>query len=414
MKAKSIDQSNDIDFKDKDPLATKFQINSITLKNRLVKSATKESMVDEKGIIKQNYFDYYEKLSSGGIALIITGHMHVNEEGWDYKGMASADNDDQIPLLKKVADIVHNNGAAIFAQLNHAGFKVISGKRKDRGIVAPSKTKKAKKLSLSEIEKIIDDFGKSALRVKKGGFDGIQLHGAHAYLISQFLSKRLNRRNDKYGGSLKNRQRFLLEVYNCIRERVGDSFPITIKLDSYLYSYASIPPFIPLININESLDTAKQLEEVGIDAIEVSCGFNANRGALPIKDSVKAVYIYEEKPFQAAVLSHLLTPIDLIINHNNWFKAHHNINHIALFKKQLNVPILAGSCFRSPGYMRYVIESNKADMICMARPLIHDPYFPNKILSGSNEQSGCINCNLCLTLLPLGNPLRCYQGIPPR
>jgi 2,4-dienoyl-CoA reductase-like NADH-dependent reductase (Old Yellow Enzyme family) len=134
---------------------------------------------------------------------------------------------------------------------------------------------------------------------------------------------------------------------------------------------------------------------------------------MPYKLSITSSLKANNQTKLAILAGFLLTPPDLILNQTIWFQPHHNIKYIKLFKQNLNIPVLAGSCFRNPKYMKKVIKNHEADMICMARPLIHNPYFPNEILGGSNDPSKCINCNLCLFLLPSGKPLKCYYGKAP-
>ncbi|MFH1100766.1 MAG: NADH:flavin oxidoreductase [Methanobacteriota archaeon] len=398
---------------EKDPLATPFTINTLTIKNRLVRSATMENMVDEHGVATPQYIDLYERLSKGGTGLIISGHMFVDVNGRSTSGMTGAHSDEQVPQLRRTTDVVHEHGAKIFAQLNHVGFKALPEKNIGKKIVAPSKTRRATALTSTEITDIIHAFGESAARVKRAGFDGIQIHGAHSYLIAQFLSRWVNRRRDEYGGSLRNRQRFCLEVYERIRDEVGSQYPVCIKLDSYSYTYASTPPMVPLIRLKDSLDTGKRLEQEGIDGIEVSCGFNATRGAMPYKAALTALFASQGKQLQAAATNVLLSPVDVFLNRRFWFSPHHNLNHIRAFKQALNVPIMGGSCFRNPDVMRRVLDQGDMDMVCMSRPLIINPEFPKQIFSGLDEPSKCINCNLCLLLLPLRQPLQCYNGKPP-
>jgi 2,4-dienoyl-CoA reductase-like NADH-dependent reductase (Old Yellow Enzyme family) len=302
----------------------------------------------------------------------------------------------------------------VFAQLNHTGLKAFYEKGVKKDIGGPSKVVWTPSLTMEHIDQIIDDFASSALRVKQAGFDGIELHGAHQYLIAQFLSKRSNKRRDRYGGSLLNRQQFVVDVVERIRENVGPDFPVTIKLDSHSRSYASVPPLlISLITINEALNTAKRLEDIGIDAIEVSCGFFATRGAISYKLSLQSFYLANDDVLKAHLAGYLFTPIDWVFNHPIWFRPHHNLNNIKKFKETVDIPILAGSCFRDPSIMSDVIKHKQADMICMARPLIYNPEFPNQILGGSQKQSQCLNCNLCLVGLPSGKPMKCYYGKPP-
>ncbi|MEM0466345.1 MAG: NADH:flavin oxidoreductase [Candidatus Thermoplasmatota archaeon] len=396
------------------PLQQPIYIGSLCIPNRLVRSATHENMADAGGIVTPEYQKLYEKLSQGGTGLLITGHFYVDKHGRTIQGMAGADDDQQIPPLRSVTEYVHQQKKCIIAQLNHAGLKASPEIGFQKRIVAPSKTYKAHALTSAEIDSIVEAFGKSARRLYSAGFDGIQLHAAHTFLIAQFLSKRINHRRDGYGGSLRNRQRFLLEVFSCVRNHLPASVPIIVKLDTRAASYASIPPLIPLISFSEALDTAKQLERQGCDALELSCGFFATRGAISYKTSFYAYYMRQQKPFHAKASAALLTPVDLIMNHTQWFKPHHNLKHISIFKQQVSIPILAGSCFRDPSVMKQVINNKQADMICFSRPLIHNPRFSQDILQGSTQSSGCLNCNLCLSMLPSGRPLRCYYGKLPK
>jgi len=155
-------------------------------------------MVDEQGIITQSYHNYYEKLSAGGAGLIITGHMNINPRGRIF-GLPDVNLDEQVLKLCDVVDTVHKNSSVIFAQLNYSDSKAVSKNKKIR----PAKTWLPNIITKAEINTIVKDFGMNATRIRKMGFDGIQIQGGHTYIISQFLSKKINRRKDKYGGSLK-------------------------------------------------------------------------------------------------------------------------------------------------------------------------------------------------------------------
>lgn len=391
-----------------DLLAQPIVINGLKIKNRLVKSATQENMADKEGIIKQSYCDYYDKLSAGGVGLIITGNMYVTLNGRNNFGMAGADLDKQIPHLRRVTNIVHKNGAIIFAQLSHNGLLATPESGIEKEIKAPSKIGRASTMSIEDIKNTVEAFARSAARMKKAGFDGVQIHGAHNWLVAQFLSKGINRRRDQYGGTLENRQRFCLEVYNTIRSEVECDYPVIIKLDSY-----SRFLFIPLIKLKEALNTAKKLEDAGIDAIEVSCGSHTIKGALPVKVAVKELLKSNVKSGKAVIAGAFFSALDPLLNRRTRFRPHHNLEHIKAFKQKLKIPILGVSCFRDPNYMRCVIENKEADMISLARPLIHNPNYPNEILNGFNHKSECLNCNLCIFLLPSCQPLQCYGGKAP-
>jgi len=241
-----------------------FNLKNLTLRNRLVRSATTSYWSTEEGIITEPIIKYYEKLAKGGVGLIIKGHSYVNEQGKAHEGQSGLCSEKHVPRMKELTDVCHKNGAVIFAQLNHAGYLSIHDKA-TASIYLVNK-KKAKKLSISEIEGIIDDFARSAELALQAGFDGIQIHAAHGYLINQFLSDRINKRDDNYGGSLENRARLLLEIYDSIRKVVGNKVPVGVKINCD--DFCPEGGFV----LEQCIVVCQWLVQRGIDFIEISGG----------------------------------------------------------------------------------------------------------------------------------------------
>ena len=219
-------------------MATLFEettINGMTIRNRIVRFATWEGMCDQDGRPTKKLISYYRDLVRGGIGLIVSGYTFVRPEGKQMPGKMGIDRDDFADDYKQLTSAVHEDGGTIAIQLVHAGGQTNAGTA-GRQPLAPSAVKVEQfpempaELTKDEIRDIVRAFGEGARRAKAWGFDAVQLHGAHGYLINQFLSPLTNRRPDEYGGSIDHRSRFLLEVYRTVRENVGAEYPVLIKL----------------------------------------------------------------------------------------------------------------------------------------------------------------------------------------
>ncbi len=389
-------------------LFERTEINGMELKNRLVRSATHEAMADDAGFPTDRLFKLYERLAKGGVGLIITGYTYVSRDG-KFKAMLGIDTDEHISKYRKLVDRVHQNGAKIAMQLNHCGRQTT---KEMTGIqpIAPSAVKDKslfvmpREMTEADIERIIEAFAQAALRVKDSGFDALQIHGAHGYLISQFLCPHTNRRQDKWGGSIENRMRFVTEIYERVRKSVGDDYPILIKLSAYDHMKNGLKP-------EEGIVMAKKMAEMGFDGIEVSCGIGEDggstlRGDIPFDVILDEWDMYKNKGFLFRFImrkfgSKLMKPIP--------FTQGYNRESAKAIKKKVNVPIFVVGGMIDPAFMEETIQSGKADYISLCRALVTDPNFPNKIKEGSRELSRCIHCNLCLFYLATRS-VRCYQG----
>jgi 2,4-dienoyl-CoA reductase-like NADH-dependent reductase (Old Yellow Enzyme family) len=251
-------------------LFTPKSIGNVEVPNRFVRSATFECAAHEDGSVGDKYSKIYERLSKGKVGLIISGMMHISEPGKSYHFQAGLHSDEMIPGLSKMTEKVHQAGSKIFAQIAHGGRQtLVQGRRP----MAPSGggfdliyQVVPRPMNIDEIKTAIADFGDAALRAKKAGFDGIQFHGAHGYLIHEFLSPFFNRRTDEWGGNANKRFKFLKCVYESVREKVGDDFPVTIKLN--------VNDHTPKkgLSIEDVQMHCERLSKMGIDAVELSCG----------------------------------------------------------------------------------------------------------------------------------------------
>lgn len=389
-------------------LFEKTEIKGMELDNRLVRSATHEAMADKNGFPTERLFKLYEDLAKGGVGLIITGYAYVARDGKS-DAMLGIDNDKLIPKYRELVNKVHQNGAKIAMQINHCGrqtTKEMTGSQP----IAPSAIKekvflvKPREMTENDIERIIEAFAQSARRVKESGFDALQLHAAHGFLINQFLCPHTNRRQDKWGGSIENRMRFLGAIYEKCRSQVGEDYPILIKINAYDNLKNGLKQ-------DESIAMAKLIAELGFDGIEVSCGIAEDgastvRGDLPLDVILDEWDMYKNKNFLFRFImkrfgKKLIKPMP--------FTQEYNRESARRIKAKVNVPIFVVGGMIDPVAMEATIKKGDADYISMSRALITDPNFPNKIKGGDRKISRCIHCNLCLYYLAT-KPVRCYHG----
>ncbi len=332
-----------------------FMIRDMLVKNHFMRSATTSAQADENGIVNDSIIRRYKSLSKGEIGLIVKGHLYIMDSGKAHDGMAGISNDEQIPMLQKLTDAVHKHDGHIVAQLNHAGVV----HKQDRAGPSAYREKdwSARELSVDEIEAIIEGFGDAAERALQAGFDGVQIHGAHGYLISQFLSRSVNKRTDKWGGSLEKRMRFLDEVYDEIRGRTGNE-PLIIKLNCDDFS---LDGFM----VEDSVKVAKNLADKGIDLIEISGG---GRGEIGHLVSRARHPDYPELAFAGHAMK------------------------IREATKPTPMGLVNG--FTKLETMKKALDAGLTDMVSMSRPYIREPDLVKKLKNGQKEAT-CIRCDAC-------------------
>jgi len=390
-------------------------IGKMEIKNRLVKSAIYENCATDKGEVSDALVDLYSRQAAGGVGMIITGAAIVDPKiVFPHRGMRIYD-DCFIPGLKRLSQAVHKADAdcKVVLQLNHAGRQVPTAESgpnlsaylspalmdyigrhpeifaDEAGEVphaeptAPSPVfdtllkQIPHALSLEEIETIIDGFAASIQRAQEAGFDGVQLHAAHGWLLSSFLSPHTNIREDGYGGSIENRSRVVTEIYVRARKKVGEDFPILIKMNT--------TDFLPDgISIRESIQQAKLFSEMGFAAIEASGGM--------WEAMAQGEEVLGWKPF--------LIP-EARVNINTRDKEAYFLEGAKEIKKEVACPIILVGGIRSFKRAEEILAQGMVDLIAMARPLIRQPDLPNLWYSGdAHDRAECISCNACF---PVGN-----------
>lgn len=249
-----------------------LETGQLILKNRLVMPPMATSTSDIDGLVSKELLDYYDEKSQGGyISLIIIEHSFIAPEGKAHQAQLSISSDKDIEGLKKLSDIIHKNGSKTVMQINHAGSAAnqdITGYQAvgPSAIVNPRQGVRPKELTKAEIKNIIDEFAAAALRVKKAGFDGVEIHSAHGYLLNQFFSPLTNHRSDEYGGDVLGRITIHLEIIKAIRNSVGDDFPILLRLGASDYMKGGS-------TIKDSEIAAVEFEKAGISILDISGGF---------------------------------------------------------------------------------------------------------------------------------------------
>jgi len=340
-------------------LFTPGKIGTLEIPNRLIRSATAERMADDAGYPRQQYYDLYRELAAGGVGLIITGHMYVHPTGKCHPEMTGVYSDDQVPGLAKLAQVIHAEGGKVVAQINHGGMQC--AKEAVDGTMAPSAIDEefleqpAREMTPDEIEILIDAYAQAARRVKESGIDGVQLHGAHGYLINQFISPYVNRRTDEWGGDIEDRTHFLREVTQAVREQVRQDYPVLIKFgmqDSIEGGLAA----------DEGAQVIARMSEIGLDGVELSGGLRATNAKKGIRRPKDEAYF---RPLAQ--------------------KA----------RPSTNLPIALVGGMRSREVMETVLASGDADFISMCRPLISEPNFPQMLKEGIKNKSRCISSNNC-------------------
>ena len=386
-------------------------ISGISVSNRIIRSATHDGLADENGAPSDKLISKYENLAKNEIGCIITGYAAVSRNGVSpYPRMMKIYDDSVIEKYKELTDAVHRHSAPVILQIAHCGRQT-SSKAIGLQKVAPSNVlhtfypDKAKELTEEEILSIIDDFVKAAVRAEKAGFDGIQLHGGHGYLLHDFLSSYGNRRKDRWGGSIENRCRIVELIIKGIKEKT--SLPVWIKISAEDNRKNGM-------RIDTSAEICKRLEAAGCDAIEVSCGsvqdgMNTMRSKLMPMD---AVFKYREP---CASFPKILGKISLSAANlvNPLIKQpspleNFNVNNAAIIKKAVSIPVIVVGGIHKVADMENIIADGKADFVSMCRPFICEPDLAKKLINGQPEAK-CIMCNYCGLVIEK-EPTRCLYG----
>jgi 2,4-dienoyl-CoA reductase-like NADH-dependent reductase (Old Yellow Enzyme family) len=388
-----------------------IQLGNTQIKNRFVCSATYEVLATEAGEVTDGHVKRYRKLAKGDIGLIIPGYLYIHPLGRAYKYQAGIHSDDMIPHLKKVVQAVHDVGGKIAFQLAHAGRQTSKDIIGQTPIGPSDKSRdpiyffKPKRMNEEQIHEVIQAFGIAASRAVEAGVDGIQIHGAHGYLINQFLSPFFNDRDDAWGGSDENRFRFLKEIILEARKALPEGMPLLVKLN--MHDYTPQEGVTPIL----ARKYAGWLAELEIDGLEVSCGspvysfMNMCRGEVPVNEIVRAL-AWWQRPFGKLMLNRLLGKYDL--------QEGYNLEAAKMIKPVIgNIPLILVGGLRRTSQMEEILEKGYADFISMSRPFIREPSLVKKIKEGKTDMASCVSCNKCLAAVVNNIPVRCYnKGLP--
>ncbi len=353
-------------------LFDKVHIGQMTVKNRIIMSAMDLGFTSD-GTINDQIIHFYKERAKGGVGCIVVGGCYPEMNGKVWKSIIGLDKDEFIPGLKKLTDTIHAHDVKVVAQILHGGRSASSFFTKMQPVSPSSLTHRSIKqephaLTIPEIKMVIDKYVSATVRVKKAGFDAVELHGGMGYLINQFLSKATNKRDDQYGGTLQNRVRFARELIIAIKETVGKDYPVIFRMSGDDFVEDGL-------KISESMEIAKILEQAGADAFNVSPGWHESRTPIMLMIIPRMAYVFFSQKI----------------------------------KSQVKVPVIASVRINDLKLAEEILDNEQSDIVSIGRPLIVDPELPNKY---KNEQFDdirtCIACNQgCFDSLLNFKPVSC-------
>jgi len=354
-------------------------IGSINLSNHLIRSATAEGLSTSQGFCSAPLTTFMVRLAKGGAGLIITGHMTVSSEGRAGERQLCIWHDDHLPALMDMTRQVHEAGGKIVAQISHAGI-FANTSLTGEAAMGPTVRRKSdaticREMTSVDIRKTVKAFANASRLVKEAGFDGVQIHAAHGYLLSSFLSPHYNSRRDEYGGTAENRSRFLLEAVQAVRAATGDNFPVLVKMNANDYLENGV-------GIDDIIYAATAMEAAGVKAIELSGGtpesgkmIPARRGSL--KPENEGYYKEEAK----------------------------------YFKEKIGIPLILVGGFRTLSVAEKFLQDGICDFIAMSRPFICEPDLIMRWKNGEQNYSSCNSDNLCYRPVHAGKGLYCLTQV---
>ncbi len=353
-------------------------IKSMVCKNRILRSATWEALSDHDGYMSEKQFAIYRELAKNKVGLICTGYARICRDEYPNAGMMGIYDDSFIPQYKRLTDMVHEYGGAIMMQIAYGGTKT-TYKTEGRIIFAPgniperSTNLSGVPMTVSDIQDLVGQYADAAERVKRSGFDAVEIHGGHSYLLNQFLSPYYNDRDDEYGGSLENRYRIVDEIIKAIREKVGNEYPIAIKITCSDF-------FENGLSFRESLAICQMLERSGIDLIEVSGNIHGKA----------------QKMIGQEFDGHT-------IRKDGYFYEY--AREIA---DAVKVPVYVTGGFGNPEIMETYLHESAIEGFGISRALLCEPDLADRWISGDMIPAKCLHCSQCRT--PEGNYCTVFHG----
>lgn len=410
-----------------DLLFTPLKFRNLSIKNRILRSNVSGRFDNYDGSGTQTRINWEVKFAQGGVGAIVSSFVPVTMRGRIVPNYATIDRDDRIPFWRALGERVHEHDCKFIMQLSHGGRqRDIPGIEYEKGLSSTAKPDplhgfECERMNVTQIQETVDAFAEGARRAREAGLDGVELHGANGYLITQFLSSAINDRRDGYGGRLENRARFLLEIVRAIRAKVGRDFHLQVKISTTEMANAMVPGEPRGNTIKESVEVCKWLEQAGVDALHVSSGafFPHPRnpvGDLPIDELVKtydSLISSGTKTFRNFVFFRGKLTSDFF--RKRWRKQAGdvfegvNLADAAAVKQAVGIPVICTGGFQTASFIRQALGEGKCDAVSIARSLIANPDLPKQFAAGVDHPAKpCTYCNKCLVNAP-ENPLGCYE-----
>ena len=374
------------------PVFTPVNIGPVTLRNRVIRSAAFENMAYGNAP-SQDLYDYHVAVARGGVGMTTLAYASVNRSGLSFDGQLWM-REEIVPGLRRITDAVHAQGAKCSIQLGHCGNMTHRstcgcmpvGASSGFNLYSPTFVRGLKK---AEIDELVADFGHAVDLAREAGFDCVEIHAGHGYLISQFLSPYTNHRKDEYGGSLENRMRLMQRVIRCVLEHAGDDMGVIVKMNMH-------DGFKGGMERAECLEVARELERLGVHALVLSAGFVSKapmevmRGAMPLKTMAHYTPIWKYlwfKPLMLIAGRQLIPTVP--------YKEAYFLEDALQFRKALKMPLIYVGGLTSLAKMEEVLGAGFQGLQ-VARALVHDTDFVNKLRTGEETCSGCGHSNYCI------------------
>jgi len=391
-----------------------WPLRRLTSPNRVVRAATYEGLASAEGVPSPQLGTLYAELARNDVGIVTTGFCYVAPRGRAMQPrQAGIDHDDKIRPWAEVVRRVRAEGreTLLLMQIAHTGLQTlrsaVGGPPLAPGrYVSPYFRARPRSMSGEDIEEAIDEFAQAARRAREAGFDGVEVHAAHGYLVHQFLSPVVNRRTDRWG---RDRMAFLRAVVQAIRAQAGDEFPVFVKL--------SVPEGRPGgLEVEDHVAIVRALEALGVEAVQVSTGtmdlaFGIFRGGFPTREILEHSPLFAGRgPMQKALLERLVLP--RLRARMPRLEEGYNVAAARVLKRYTSLPVVVVGGIRRRATMDAILERGDADAVALARPLICEPDLARRLRTEEAASARCRSCNVCAVMTDTLQSLRCYR--PPR
>jgi 2,4-dienoyl-CoA reductase (NADPH2) len=412
-----------------DILFRPLEFRNLTVKNRIFRSNIAGRFDNYDGSGSYARINWEEKFARGGVGAVVSSYVPVAIAGRIMPNYATIERDDRIPFWRELGRRVHHHGCKYILQLSHSGRQQDVAGVENEFRKPPSSTSRTESLNgflcramtRDEIRAIVAEFAQGARRAREAGLDGVELHAANGYLITQFLSSAINDRKDEYGGSVENRARFLVEIIEGIRKVAGRDFHLQVKFNGLDYGNAVFFWERKGNTIQDSVRIAQLAEQAGADSLHVSCGLSFPHpynppGTLPMDHAARTYDVLLNSgifTFQRYLTFRyrLLRPLFRLFWNRRPLKSFEGVNLDAAreIKRNVNIPVICTGGFQTASVIRNAISSGSCDAVSIARPLIANNDLPKIFASGKDRPDNpCTYCNKCLVNV-LKHPLGCYE-----